>query len=41
MTEPQSGSARPCLPQGVMRVEILRDYHDDPLAGHFGAKKTA
>ena len=28
------------LPQRVVRAQILRSHHDDPLAGHFGAKKT-
>jgi len=29
------------LPQGgAVRTQVLRSHHDDPLAGHFGAKKT-
>ena len=28
-------------PQPGARVEVLQTHHDDPLAGHFGVKRTA
>ena len=29
----------PYLPE-IIRIEIINRHHDDPLAGHFGVKKT-
>lgn len=31
-----------CVPDdSALRIELMRMHHDDPLAGHYGANKTA
>lgn len=31
---------RLCVPDGLTRRQILHDYHDSPISGHLGVKKT-
>ncbi len=36
----REGRRRPYVPPGAARAEVLRQCHDDPLAVHFGFKRT-
>ena len=39
--EGQGSAARLCIPDGgELRLQVMRDLHDSPLAGHFGRDKT-
>ena len=31
---------RTCIPAGTLRTKILHDYHDFPIQGHMGVRKT-
>lgn len=38
--EMRRSEPRVCIPKGELRVRILQEMHDVPLAGHFGTEKT-